>query len=82
MNPRAKKVTYESPYKLIVEFTNKELKTFDLTPYLCYPIYKSLKDESICSKVKVDNGIVFWNNEIDLDPDRLYLESKSLSYIA
>jgi hypothetical protein len=76
MNPRAKKVEYESPYKIIVTFTNGEVKIFDLKYYLNFPIYQSLQDESFCKKVKVENGIVLWNEEIDLDPDRLYLESK------
>ena len=78
MNPRAKKVKYEKPYKLIITFTNDEVKIFDFYPYLNYPIYEPLQDESFCRKAKVENGIVFWNDEIDLDPDRLYLESKSL----
>lgn len=78
MNRRAIEVKYESPYKLIATFTNGEVKIFDLHPYLHFPIYQSLQDESFCRKVKVENGIVFWDHEIDLDPDRLYLEGKSL----
>lgn len=76
MNPRAKNILYKSPYNLIVTFTNGEVKKFDLQPYLNYPVYKELKDESYCSKAIVQNGTVVWDNEIDIDPDRLYLESK------
>ena len=36
MNPRAKKVEYESPYKIIVTFTNGEVKIFDLKYYFKY----------------------------------------------
>ncbi len=79
MNPRAKKVRYESPYRIIVTFTNEEVKMFDLRPYLNYPIYKSLQNESFCSEANVQNGIVVWDKQIDLDPDRLYLESKNLA---
>ncbi len=75
MKPGAKNILYKSPYNLIVTFTNNEVKKFDLHPYLNYPVYKALKDESYCSKARVDNGTVVWNDEIDLDPDRLYLES-------
>ncbi len=81
MNPRAKKVVYGNPYNLIVNFTNGEVKLLDLQPYLNYPIYETLQNESFCRKVKIENEIVFWNNEIDLDPDRLYLESKNLEVI-
>ena len=79
MSPKAKKVEYESPYKIIVTFNNEEVKMFDLAPYLNYPIYEALKDESFCSNAEVQNGVIVWNNEIDLDPDRLYLESKNIS---
>jgi hypothetical protein len=75
MNPRAKNILYKSPYNLIVTFTNGEVKKFDLQPYLNYPIYRKLKNESFCSKAIIENGTVIWNDEIDIDPDRLYLES-------
>ena len=78
MNPRVEEVKYESPYKLILTFTNKEVKEFNIQPYFQYPVYEDLKDENICSAAKVINGTVCWNDEIDFDPDRLYLESTSL----
>ena len=77
MNPRAKNITYKSPYSLIVTFTNNEVKKFNLLPYLRYLVYEKLKNESFCRKVSIQNGTVVWNDEIDLDPDRLYLESAS-----
>jgi hypothetical protein len=79
MNPRIKTVAYKSPYKLILPFTNGEHKEFDFSPYLSYPVYQNLKDESFCRKVKTGNGTVAWNDEIDFDPDTLYLESTLLS---
>jgi uncharacterized protein DUF2442 len=75
MNPRAKNIFYKSPYNFIVTFTNGEVKKFDVKPYLKYPVYEELKHESFCSKATIQNGIVVWNDEIDMDPDRLYLES-------
>jgi hypothetical protein len=81
MNPRVKDVKYESPYKLIVTFLNNEIKEFSFSSYLNYPVYEPLKDESLCHKVKVVNGTVAWNDEIDFDPDRLYLESKILTIV-
>ena len=78
MNPRIKTVIYKKPHKLILSFTNGEQKEFDLSPYLSYPVYENLKDESFCSKVKAINSTVVWNDEIDFDPDTLYLESKPL----
>ncbi len=78
MNPRIKTVVYKKPYKLILSFTNGEQKEFDLSPYLNYPVYERLNDESFCSRVKPMNGTIVWNDEIDFDPDTLYLEGKPL----
>ena len=81
MNPRVLQVEYMEGYKLLVTFTNKEHRQFDLTSYLRYPVYEPLKDESFCKKVKVVDGIIQWNDIIDFDPDTLYLESKPLNTI-
>jgi len=78
MNPRVSSVYYQSPYKLVLTFTNNEVREFDFTSYLKYPVYKSLKKENYCKKVKILNGTVLWDDFTDFDPDTLYLESKPL----
>lgn len=78
MNPRVKEVKYESPFKLLITFVNMEVREFDLVPYLEYPVYLPLKDENFCREAKANFGTVVWNDEIDFDPDLLYLESKRL----
>ena len=79
MNPRVTAVEYKSKYKLLLTFENSELKEFNLSPYLHYPVFELLNDESFCSKAKVFNGTVAWDDTIDFDPDTLYLESKILA---
>lgn len=79
MNPRIKEVEYKSRYRLVLTFENGEVKEFDVTPYLQYPVFESLNDESFCSKVRVFNGTVVWDDVTDFDPDTLYLESKILA---
>jgi len=79
MNPRISLVQYQSPHKLILTFTNKEVKEFDFGDYLNYPVYQALNDEAFCKKAKVFNGTVVWDDSTDFDPDTLYLESKSLA---
>ena len=78
MNPRVKNAEYKKPYRLIITFLNGELKEFDFSPYLHYPVYEALQDETFCKNVKVVAGTVSWGDEIDFDPDRLYEESKAL----
>jgi hypothetical protein len=81
MNPRVNNVKYEPPYKLQLTFNNGEVKEFDFANYLVYPVYEKLKNPAFCSKVKAYMGTVVWDEEIDFDPDTLYLESKSIATI-
>lgn len=76
MNPKPATVIPEEQYKLLVKFDNGEEKTFDMQPFLKYPVYEELKDEFLFREAKVQYGTVIWNEEIDIDPDTLYLESK------
>ena len=43
MNPRAKKARALDGFKIEVEFANGEVKIFDVTPLLGYPVYQPLK---------------------------------------
>lgn len=78
MSPDATEVKYLRDYKLLVTFATGETKLFDLQPYLNYPVYRPLENEAFCQKVSIQYGTVTWNDEIDIDPDRLYLESVPL----
>jgi len=76
MNPRVLTVEYKGGYKLLITFTNKEIKQFDFSAYINYPVYEPLKDEAFCKKVKAIDGIIQWNEDIDFSPDTVYLQSK------
>lgn len=75
MTPRVSYVKYKPHYRLIVTFSNNEVKEFDLRQYLDYPVYEPLRDEAFCKKVKAKDGVVLWDDVIDIDPDTIYLES-------
>ena len=79
MSPKVKAVKYRKGYFLDIVFVNNEEKTFDLKPYLSFPVYEKLRDESYCARAKVQDGVVVWDEETDIDPDRLYLESVVVS---
>ncbi len=81
MNPRVKNVTYEHPYMLMLTFNNGEARVFNFENYLQYPVYLKLKDAAFCRKVKPFMGTAVWDEEIDFDPDTLYLESKAVEEI-
>ena len=76
MNPRPKSVNAIEQYLLQIHFENGEERIFDMKPYLHYPVYENLSDENVFREARVEYGTVVWNDEIDMDPDRLYLESK------
>jgi hypothetical protein len=81
MNPRIIDVQYQSPYRLILTFTNKEVKEFNYSNYLDFPVYETLRDEYFSKKVRVFNGTVIWDDDIDFDPDTLYIESNTLAVV-
>jgi hypothetical protein len=76
MNPRIKNVTPNSDFTLNLEFTNNEVKIFDVKPYLDIGIFKELKDYNKFKNVKVFLGSIQWSGGQDLCPDTLYLESR------
>ncbi len=79
MNPRAKKAKPLDGFKLEVEFTNGEIRRFDVTPLLSYPVYQPLKEKAYFQRVFVSQGIVQWPNEVDISPDLLYLDSQQVA---
>jgi len=76
MNPRIKNVSPNSDFTLNLEFTNDEVKVFDVKPYLEIGVFKELKDFNKFKKVKAFLGSIQWSGGQDLCPDTLYLESK------
>ncbi len=76
MNPRVKEVTPLPNFELSIIFTNNENRIFDVKPYLNTGVFQQLKNEEIFKNVRPFLGSIIWNNNIDLCPDTLYLESK------
>lgn len=76
INPRVQNVTPTIDYQLIIKFTNGEEKIFDMKPYLDKGVFKALKDVALFSTAHISWGTVVWNEDIDMSPDTLYLDSK------
>ena len=75
MNPRVKNVKPLLDYTLLLSFDNGEEKIFDVKPFLDFGVFKALKDEKIFNAVRPCFGSISWPGDLDLDPDRLYLDS-------
>ncbi|MDZ7362099.1 MAG: DUF2442 domain-containing protein [candidate division KSB1 bacterium] len=82
MNPRVKSVEPNSDYTVTLTFTNGEIKSFDVKPYLNKGIFQELKDLRLFNSVKPFLGSIQWKNGQDLCPDTLYLESVPISHLA
>ena len=72
-----KKVKPLSNYKLELTFENKEVKIFDVKPYLEVGLFKTLKDENYFKTVKISYDSIEWPNGVDLDPEVLYEKGKA-----
>lgn len=61
---------------MIVVFSNGEKKIFDATSLLKIPVYEKLKDEDVFNNVKIENGIITWDNgNIDIGTETIYKNS-------
>jgi hypothetical protein len=75
MNPRVKLVKPNADYTITLTFTNGEVRSFDVKPYLNIGIFKELKEPSLFNSVKPFLDSIQWQNGQDFCPDTLYLES-------
>ncbi len=79
MNPRIKNVIPNKDFTLLLEFTNGEKGIYDVKPLLHLPVFKYLTIGNNFYKATVGNGkTVCWNDDIDISPDTLYLDSIKL----
>ena len=69
------KVKALDDYKLELIFENKEIRIFDVKPYLDTGLFNKLKDINLFKMVKVSYDSIEWPEGIDLDPEILYEKS-------
>jgi len=77
MYPRIKDVKAQDDYKILLTFTNDELKIFDMKPYVNKGFFKQLQDKNYFNTVKPFMDSIQWKNGQDLCPDTLYLDSQT-----
>lgn len=75
MLPRVFNAYAKENFIVEIEFKNKEKGKFDVKPYLEYDVFKPLKNPVLFKQIKVINGTLVWNDEIDIDPDTVYLDT-------
>ena len=75
MNPQVTRLTPHGNHRLLLEFSNGEMRLFDLTPWLDKGVFRALRDSPEFAQAEVVDGSVEWPGEIDLSFDTLYLRS-------
>ena len=73
--PRPTAVAATIDYTLRITFNNGETRLFNAAPYLAYPAFEPLKAISLFMQARVAHNTVVWNEEVDMAPENLYLES-------
>ena len=83
MNPQVIGVEPQAEHKVLLTFDNKEVKVFDMKPYIERSnFFKQLEDEEYFKTVRVSLGSIQWKNGQDLSPYTLYSKSKILSSLS
>lgn len=71
-------------YELILQYSNGEVKVYDVKPLLNKGVFQLLKDKQIFKTVRTTNEAIEWPNvinklgycsEIDIAPESLYKDS-------
>ncbi len=78
MRPKAIDVKPLENYILLIEFDNGEEKKFDVKPYLDSKAFFELKNKELFKTVKIGGLSVEWANGLDICPDELYNNSKTV----
>ena len=79
MLPRVQSVKALPEYRLELTFTSGEIGIYDCRPLLHFGVFAELQDEEYFRQVELVNGTVAWPQNIDFDPDTLYLDSRRVS---
>ena len=83
MNPQVVAVEPQSEHKVLITFDNKEVRVFDMKPYIDRSnFFKQLEDEEYFKTARVSLGSVQWKNGQDLSPHTLYSKSTLVSSLS
>jgi hypothetical protein len=72
MNPRVVSVHPNPDHTIMLEFTNGEIRLFDVKPYLDKGIFRELRELNHFNLVKPFLGSIQWPGGQDFCPDTLY----------
>lgn len=65
-----------APRTLEVLFSDGLRGTIFIDESFCTGVFEVLKDDEMISQAFIENGVVTWENELDLAPDTMHKEIK------
>ena len=80
MSPDIIKAEVLNDYKLLITFSNSEVKIFNMSSYLKYPVFKPLENKEELKKLSIIDGTIEWECGAELSNDTFYIageESKN-----
>ena len=75
MGPRVVDLEPLPDYRLRLMFSSREIRIFDVKPYLDRGIFQRLRDETVFCEAYIEAGSVEWPGPPGLHHDTLYLKS-------
>ena len=83
MNPQVINVEPQKDHRVLLTFDNKELRVFDMTPYISRSsFFKQLENKEYFKTVRVSLGSIQWANGQDLSPHMLYTKSVPITSLS
>ncbi len=72
--PKIKSVHVIEKNTLLVDFSNREKRKYDITPLLDKEMFAALKNSAFFRNVRVDKGgyALVWNEDIDISEYEIY----------
>ncbi len=73
--PKVSSVKAIDEHTLLVQFSNQDVKQYDVAPLLSKPVFSALKNPALFKNVKIEAGgyAVSWNDEIDISEYELWV---------
>ncbi len=75
IRPKAVEVMVLENYELLITFSNKERRIFDVKPYFDFKPFKELENLTLFKTVKPAGLSIEWIHGQDICPDELYYNS-------
>lgn len=80
--PKVKQILRAQWPELDLRFDNGEAKRFSIMPYTQFPGYSAFKTKqgkTLFASAQIQAGTIVWNDDLDISPDNLYLDSVELA---